>query len=171
MSSQGIPQRSFDRTQARAASARLASGNAPSATTPALNQRTVLVKIDSVIDVRGVSAEAAYALADGKLVFVWNVAVNLKGKIRVLRFFAREVVAPKMTRGLGIDHVIEIILGDRKIFHAGDVCQLLRVRRPTLLALRKQLGGRLQRCGGAIFQRDGIQNFLQTRWLGRVITR
>ena len=35
--SRGIPLSSFDRTQARAAIARLASGNAPSATTPALN--------------------------------------------------------------------------------------------------------------------------------------
>jgi hypothetical protein len=142
------------------------------ATNLALNPRTVLVPVDSVMDARGVSADKVFEMADGDgLQWVWNVAVNPKAKIRALRFWAREIAAPETTRDMRLDQVISLILGDRKNFHSGDVCHLLRVRRPTLLALRRQLGGKLQRRGGAIFPRAGIQNFLQTRWLGRVTTR
>jgi hypothetical protein len=173
MSRQGTPQSSFDRTRTRAAISRLATENAPAnrisptATNLALNPRTVLVKVDSVMDTRGVSADKIFEMADGDgLQWVWNVAVNPKSKIRDLRFWAREVIAPEMTRGLSLEQVIAFILGDRKIFHAGDVCQLLRVRRPTLRSLRKMLGGKLQSRGGALFPRAGLFEFLKLRWIG-----
>jgi hypothetical protein len=177
MNRQRIPQSSFDRTHARAAISRLATENAPAnrifpgVTNLTLNPRTVLVKVDFVMDVRGVSAETAYAWADGgigdeQLVFVFNVAADWDGKIRDLRFWAHEVLTPRAARKMEINEAIEAILGDRKNFHSGEVCHLLRVRRPTLLALRDELDGRLQRVGGVIFPRAGIRDFLKTRWLG-----
>jgi len=132
-----------------------------------LNQRTVLMKVDSVMDVRGVSADVAYEMADGDgLTWVWNVSVDPAAKIRDLRFWAREVIAPETTRHLEIDEAIALILGERKNFHAGETCQLLRVRRPTLLNLRPQLCGTLG-AHGTVFPRTGLRDFLLSRWLGR----
>lgn len=119
------------------------------------------------MDVRGVSADVVYEMADGDgLQWVWNFAVNPKGKIRCLRFLAREVIAPETTRNLRLDEVLALILGDRKNFHAGEACQLLRVRRPTLGKLRDQLAGKL-RSGGAFIPSSGLRDFLRNRWLGR----
>jgi hypothetical protein len=144
-------------------------------TTPAAtpNPRTVLVKVDSVMDVRGVSADVVYDMADGGcstgaeagLQWVWNLAVDAAGEIRNLRFWSREVITPETTRNLNLETVIALILGDRKQFHAGEVCQLLRVRRPTLINLRDQLCGHLG-ADGAAFPRAGLHNFLTARWLG-----
>lgn len=79
---------------------------------------------------------------------------------------AREVTSPETTRSLDIDQVIALILGDRKNFHAGEVCHLLRVRRPTLLDLRQQLRGELKSFGGTVFPIAGLRSFLKARWLG-----
>ena len=138
-----------------------------------LNQRTVLVKVDSVMDVRGVSADVVYDWADGAagsiseegLVWVWNVAVDPAGEKRDLRFWFREVIAPETTKKLDLDEVIALVLGDRKNFHAGEVCHLLRVRRPTLIELRGELNGRLK-SSGAFFPRRALRDFLHARWLG-----
>jgi hypothetical protein len=132
---------------------------------PPLNHRTVLVKVDFILDVRGVSADVAYDMADGGLQWVWNVAVDPAGKIRDLRFWSREVIAPETTRGLDINDVIDLILGTRKNLHAGEMCHLLRVRRPTLLELREELGGHLG-VHGADFPPAGLRDFLKARWLG-----
>jgi hypothetical protein len=133
--------------------------------TATLNQRTVLLNVNSVMDVRGVSADAVYNMAD-ELQWVWNVAVDPAAKIRNLRFWVREVITPETTRNLNLATVLALILGERKNFQAGEVCHLLRVRRPTLLNLRRQLSGKMQTCGGAIFPREGLFNFLKARWIG-----
>lgn len=130
------------------------------------NQRTVLMKVDSVMDTKGVSADVVYEMADGEgLQWVWNVATDPASKIRDLRFWSREIISPEITRSLDIDEVITLILGERKNFQAGEVCHLLRVRRPTLLKLRDQLCGHLG-APGTIFFRAGICGFLKARWLG-----
>lgn len=130
-----------------------------------LNQRTVLMKVDSVMDMRGVSADVVYEMADGGFQWVWNVAVEPAAQIRALRFWSREVITPEITRNLAIDEVITLILGERKNFQAGEVCQLLRVRRPTLINLRDQLCGHLG-AHGAVFPHVGLHKFLKSRWLG-----
>ena len=131
----------------------------------ALNQRTVLMKVDFVMDVRGVSADVAYDMADGGLQWVWNVSVDPAGKIRDLRFWSREVITPETTRNMNLATVLALILGERKNFQAGEVCQLLRVRRPTLINLRDQLCGHLG-AHSTVFPHAGLHEFLTARWLG-----
>jgi hypothetical protein len=140
-----------------------------------LNQRTVLVRVDTVMAVLGVDADTVYARTDGgrdddQLVYVWNVAVNPAGEKRELVFWAQEVEARKNKRPLPVDDIDDVatfILGDRKHFPSGEVRQLLGgIRRPTLMALRRELCGKL---GSAttFFPRQALKNFLTgPRWLG-----
>lgn len=136
-----------------------------------MNTRTVLVKIDSVMDLTGEDADRVYERADcdsifGSLLWVWNVAANPNGEIRDLRFWAREVVAPETTARLTLDQVTKMILpSERKQFHSGEVCFLLRLRRPSLKELRVELNGQLA-ANSSFFPREGLEKFLRTRWLG-----
>jgi len=132
-----------------------------------LSPRISLVKLDTVIAARGEYAQMISAHVDrGTLRWVFNVAANPSG-IRDLRFWTREVAAfasgrlaeHVALRHLPVDAVIDEILGGVQQFHSGDVCLLLGIRRPTLLALRDEL----LTAGRQYFQRRALAAFLKRR--------
>lgn len=135
-------------------------------------QRTVLIKVDTVMHLTGLSADAIYERAVGnsllgEFAWVWNVAADPAGKIRDLRFWAREIVAPETTKRLSLDRVMKLLLPPKRVqYHSGEVCNtLLSIRRPTLQQLREELNGKLA-AHSSFFPREGLEQFLRTRWLG-----
>lgn len=133
-----------------------------------LNPRVPLVKLDTVIAARGENPEAIYRYVErGTLRWVWNLASQPGGGIRDLRFWNREVHAfangdealHARLRRLPPQAVIEEVLGERQQFHAGEVCLLLGIRRPTLMGVRDQL----LTAGQPLYQRRNLEQFLQRR--------
>jgi hypothetical protein len=131
-----------------------------------------LTKIDGVCLLTRKPVDVIMAMADGgdlmegRYQWVWNVASNPAGDIRDLRFWVGEVLARQRQRELSLDEVISFILPpQRREFPTGEVCQLLQVRRPTLMELRGELQGEL-RTGSSFYPRAGLVTFLRNRWLG-----
>lgn len=133
-----------------------------------LNPRVPLVKLDTVIAARGENPEAIYRYVErGTLRWLWNLASQPGGGIRDLRFWNREVHAfangdealHARLRRLPPQVVIEEVLGERQQFHAGEVCLLLGIRRPTLMGVRDQL----LTAGQPLYQRRNLEQFLQRR--------
>lgn len=138
----------------------------------ALSHRAVLIKVDSVMDLLGKSADEVYELADGGtllapgLKFVFNLAADPDGDIRDLRFWTREIIAPASVAKWSVDQALDSILPNaRTRFQAGEVTQLLHVRRPTLMRLREELQGKLA-ANSSFFERTALVSFLKRRWLG-----
>jgi hypothetical protein len=108
-----------------------------------ISQRTVLVDTATVRAVRGVDADTVFNwVDDSTLRWAWNVATGAKSKIRELRFWARDVIAPETTAALSVDQVIDLVLPlSREQFLSHELCQLLLISRPHLGELRTELGG------------------------------
>ena len=132
-----------------------------------------LLTINSVMALRRKSADEIYELVDGGtlldrgLKWVFNLATDPQGKIRDLRFFALEILAPDSVKDMTEAEVIGTILPTAiKNFHSGQVCQTFVIRRPTLMALRAQLGGELQaEVRSCFFPRATLVAFLKARHL------
>lgn len=131
-----------------------------------------LTKADGVALLTRKSISAIYAMADGgdlvegKYLWVWNVATDPNGKIRDLRFWVGEVLAPERQQQLTLAQVIEhIVPPARREFPAGEVCRLLQVRPITLSELRVELNGVL-RSNSGFYPRAGLVRFFETRWEG-----
>jgi excisionase family DNA binding protein len=137
-----------------------------------INQRTVLVTLDTVRASLGVDADSIIAKVDaGELRWVWNVS-NGTGEVRELRFWAREIVAPELTRELTPAKALELILGDsplavRKDWRGVEIAQLLLVSRPQIFRLHEagELPGVI--VGGTLkVKREALKTFLRTRLVG-----
>ena len=154
------------------------AANKPAAETPpswSKSRRTPLAKVDGVALLTDQPAKTVYERVEGGgaygvgYQFVFNVAPNLKGRNRDLRFWVPEISDPKSTAKLSIDDVINVILPvTRREFPAGLVCQFLQLRANTLSCLRGELGGKVCRNRG-VYPREGLVKFLRTRWLGAAI--
>lgn len=152
---------------------------------PRTDVHSTLLTVPGVLSIgvggKRVSREVLYRMAeggdllDGKLEWVWNVASKPDGKIRDLRFWTREIIAPTMTAAKfsvdGVsdavalerrDAVINSLLPrERKNFPSGEVVQLLLITWPTLAELKAELGAQ-----GSFFPRAGLVKFFQRRWSG-----
>lgn len=144
-----------------------------------MNARTILVKIDSVMDLTGESADTIINqvqddLYAGRYKWVWNLS-ETNGDVLDRRFWVREILDASTGYALGtnrlkLDQVIAMILPpNRKNYLSGEVCFLLRIRRPKLKALREELNGKLS-ANSSFFPREGLEQFLRTRWLGAEFT-
>lgn len=124
--------------------------------------REPLVKLSFVCVVRGVSREEVNHLVwEGKLRWVFNVAVNQGGPFPDYRFWVREIQGDRVKR-LTVEEVVAEILGGSRRFHSGPLCQLLSISRTSLKRLRGQLGGELLR-NRAEFERVAVEQFLKGR--------
>ncbi len=151
--------------------------NQKSLTLP-LNVRTVLVTTDTASATLGLDTDTIIARAESQYRFVWDVsaaprpmphAPRPSRSVRELRFWAREIIAPETCTALELPAVIRVILGDRAFFHPGEVNILLRITRPTRLALGKC--GALQRqAGTGFYPRATLEHFLTNRLLNQSVT-
>lgn len=136
-----------------------------------------LAKVDGVQLLTRRAISEIYAMADGgdlvggRYQWVWDVKTDPHGKIRDLRFWIGEVLAPKRQAELTLDQVIDFLLPkSRKEFPAGEVQRLLQVRPITLSELRAELQGSL-RSGSGFYPRAGLVTFFRNRWLGHLAVR
>ncbi|MDE2104750.1 MAG: hypothetical protein KGL39_46365 [Patescibacteria group bacterium] len=106
------------------------------------------------------------------LVWVFNLAADVNGERRDLRFWAREVEGhigcpQKRYSFIELDAVIRRILPERRQrFHSGEVIALFALSRPELVALRGALGGEMAGPRSCFFERAALASFLTHRWLG-----
>ena len=145
-----------------------------------IHPRVILVSAEVVATMRGISREAAYALADGvdevpltsgpsTYQWVFNVGTNPTHE-RELRFWSRELNQPEAVSGMTLDDVVRQIVPRRELL-PGQFCglrnwevgELLRVSKVTLLALRRELQA-VPRAGGIYIPRASLENFLRHRW-------
>jgi len=132
-----------------------------------LNRRTVLVTTDVLRAVRGVDAESIYDAVDNfRLRWVFNISTD-PAKVRELRFWAKEAIAPEFTQRLKLAGVMTQILGpDRARWSGSEIQQLLLVSRPTVMRLHRHgvLPGKVVR---RTFwtTRQELEHFLQKRWV------
>jgi hypothetical protein len=136
-----------------------------------INQRTVLVDVQTVRAARCVDAESVFALVDnGDLQWVFDMATDGPGgaQRRELRFWTREIIAPETTASLSIAQVIKSILGEKKIFHSGEIEQQWVLCQQSIMRLRQSgdfAGGK-----GSL-TRDSLETFLIKRWCGTAVAR
>jgi hypothetical protein len=137
----------------------------------AINQRTVLVTVDTVRACLGVDAETINAKVDaGEYRFAFDVSAVrprrlLSAKhVRELRLWTKEVIMPETTSGLTLLEAVQQILGTRERFGGTEVAQLLLVSRPQIFRLHegKELPGDI--VGGKLWiTRRTVQDFLLRR--------
>lgn len=134
-----------------------------------LSRRVPLIKMDTVIAARGESADVIHAHVEkGRLHWVFNVAAKPRG-VRDLRFWNREIAVFSDTDRSGltglatadVHSVVAEILGTAKAFRPTDACLLLGIRRPTLMALRCELGA----ADSETISRQALERFLIRRRL------
>lgn len=123
---------------------------------------TPLVEIGTVRAVRRVDADTIHDEVDeGKYRWVWNVSA-LRGEIRELRFWTRELHEPAAVANLSVPEVVNQILGPQAEWRGPEIAQLLIVSRPTVHRLQAELGAVL--VGGVIkCRRDGLARWLKAR--------
>ena len=128
--------------------------------------RTALVGMEVVRAFRGVEADAINELVDaGKLRWVWDLSTGRKGRIRALRFWLNEIIAPEATRQLAPAAVVRAVLGtDRTRWRGVELAQLLLVSRPHIFKLRKSkaIGGEIVH-GTLFVARPVVEKFLTQR--------
>jgi hypothetical protein len=129
------------------------------------NQGAPLMKVAVVSAFRGTDAQGIYGqVAEGRLRWVFNFAVNPGGMIPDYRFWHPEITGGKL-RCVTLDLVIDDILGRQGCFKTCELGLRLSVSRATLARLRDELGGQLLR-PSTLFERAGITDFLKQRWCG-----
>ena len=119
------------------------------ATMPIRSARTAMVDVKGAAFLRGDHVRVIESLvAGGTLLgqcdpnergfeWVWNFAVNPKGKERCLRLWSQEVTEPLATANLKLPQVISRILPvTRSNFPVGEVCKLFLLTYDHLRALK-----------------------------------
>jgi len=136
-----------------------------------VDARAMLVSLGVVRAVTGWHATQVFAAVDGtgpnrrSLIWVFNFASHPTAP-RKLRFWTRELESPEETRMLGVEEVIGRILPERRLqFSSGEVLRMFELDRPTLLRLRRPMGGRLDGARNCHFPRAAVAAFLRARWL------
>ena len=136
-----------------------------------------LVKIDVAAVFLKRPTRQVFDLADGGstaetgLLWVFNLAYNLAGPRRDLRFWLPEVQAraagqPTQYHHQDIDWILSQILpGGRQSFNAGYVDQLLQIRERTRNDYGSQLPGK-QVSRRNVYSRAALESFLRRRWIG-----
>ena len=139
--------------------------------------KPALVKIDVATVWLSRSARQVYDFVDGEsvseagLLWVFNLARNLRDGKRDLRFWIPELKAraegqARKYHQQDIQWIIAQILPvNRQTFNAGDVDQLFQIRHDTRLAYGAELPGKLI-AGRNAYQMPTIGKFLERRWLG-----
>ena len=143
-----------------------------------------LVKIDVAAAHLGWSASKLFDLVDGGTLidtgFVWvfNLANDLSGERRDLRWWWPEVEARAVGNtkfyGYQIDWVIKRILPEKRVnFHADEVDQLFQIRPRTRIDLHAELSGTQSAAPGGrhFYARTDLADFLKRRWLGAIYKR
>lgn len=137
-----------------------------------ISNRTVLVTGDMVRAALGVDADTITAKVDaGEFRWVWDVTAvegreaRVEGRIRELRFWAKEIVAPQFVARLGVREALAEILGqDRQRFRGTELQHLLLVSRPQIKRLRDEglLAGEI--VGSTLWvNRSVVETFLTKR--------
>jgi hypothetical protein len=136
-----------------------------------LSQRTVLVDVNSVRAALGIDADSVSAKIDnGELQWVFDVSTS-RTKIRELRFWAREVIAPESVAFLSLSKVIsQIVPQSRDWFHGSEIAHLLLISRPTLMLLSGELKGEIINHSLRV-KRTALEKFLALRCDGPRIAR
>ncbi|HXB59093.1 MAG TPA: hypothetical protein VNU95_05995 [Candidatus Acidoferrales bacterium] len=136
--------------------------------------RTTFCGVDTVSCVVGLSVPRIYDLVEsGRYLWVWNVSSGV-GARRELRFWSREINDPASVAGLTLDAVIKSVIphrgyvpGQRQGLHNWEFRHLLRLSKPSVCELRKELGIR-----GAIrhlfIPRSRLEQFFRSRWIGNI---
>jgi len=141
-----------------------------------------LVKIDVAAADLGIGVRRIEQLVDGGtllekgLAWVFNLANDLNGDRRDLRFWRPEIIA----RSKGNDSrysfyqigwVIGRILPEKRAhFHAGEVDQIFQIRHNTRIDFGAELNGAMRQ-GRNFYERTTLAAFLERRWLGSVSAR
>jgi len=144
-----------------------------------------LVKVDVAADLLGKSVGHVFQLAEGGCLgepgfeWVFNLANNLAGDRRDLRFWRPEIVArveqsrveratsPVVDGNLpsAIDDVINTILPERRqVFYAGELDTMFQIRPRTRIDLHSEIVGELK-SGCNFYSRRILVEFLRRRWL------
>ena len=136
-----------------------------------------LVKIDVAAFALGKDIRKIEQMVDGGtvkqsgLLWVFNFAVNPKGKHRALRFWRPELLdrgGGKLAgyRQMRIEEVISQILpASREYFNAGEVNEMFQVRPRTRIDYGVELPGK-QTPRGNVYPRPALAAFLRRRWIG-----
>jgi hypothetical protein len=136
----------------------------------ALSQRTALVTMETVRAALGVDAETIWMRIEcGQLRWVFDVSAvtnSQPGRLRELRFWAREVIAPETCRELAPEAVVDQVVGvkEREHLRSSEVAHLLLVSDPHVGRLWQRgllpglIAGRTLK-----LRRDGLVTFLRER--------
>lgn len=140
-----------------------------------VSQRSPLLPTDAAGAILALSNDSMIARAESRYRWVWDVSVRgLTGKVRELRFLTAEIQEDKAgivgaasrLSSLQLADVIQLILGNRPHFHPGEVELILRVTRPTRLALVKCQEITVQP-GTVFYPRQSLEKFLVRRLLNQ----
>lgn len=137
--------------------------------------RTTFCGVETVSCVTGLSIDRIYELVDsGYYLWVWNVSSGL-GIRRELRFWSREINDHASTARLTFDAAIQSIIprrshipGQRDGIHNWEFGHLLRLSKPILCRMRKEMGirGPERTVRGLFIPRARIEQFFHRRWVG-----
>jgi len=139
-----------------------------------------LVKVDVASVYLGISVRKSFDLADGGsanepgLLWVWNLAHNISGNRRDLRFLRAELVArgkgqDAEFRAMTLETVIDQVLPARREgFYGGQLDQAFQIRPRTRLDFGPELPG-VRAGSGHWYRRTALAEFLKRRWLGTAI--
>lgn len=135
-----------------------------------LHTRTALVTTETVRAALGIDAETVATRVDsGEIRWVFDVSAatgDQDNRLRELRFWLREVIAPGSAHQMAPRDVVEAIVGSpsREFFRSGEVAHLLLVSDPHVGRLwqRGFLPGHI--VGRALkLRRDGLVRWLHSR--------
>lgn len=129
----------------------------------AIEARTVLVTVGTVVAARRIDHESVFAQVDnGDLQWVFDMSAVRNGRPD-LRFLTRELVAPELCRSLTLGRVVEMILGQKQTFRSGEIEMDWDISHQTILRMRwaKELDG-----GKGTLTRTSLEHCLRTRWIG-----
>ncbi len=141
-----------------------ASPGTPPPRAAALSPRTALVSTDVVRAVLGVDAAAVASLVEsGELAWVFDLSAR-QGKMRELRYWARELFAPEQCQ-ITPARAIQLILGKRRQRWRGtEIEQLLLASRPTILRWHRSGDLPGERIDHTFWvNREDLANFLRSR--------
>jgi|SRR5579859_2607684 len=139
--------------------------------TPSFNVsgRIMLVPLRAVRAHFGSDAETVLRRVDDAtrhdhLRWVFNLSAA-KGHRRELRFWVREIVAPKMCGRLTLGQVVDLILGRRQNFRRGELEIEWVCNSTTITSLLRASALSLH---GSTVPRHSLESFLRTRWIGHL---
>ncbi len=141
-----------------------ASPGTPPPRAAGLSPRTALVSTDVVRAVLGVDAAAVASLVEsGELAWVFDLSAR-QGKLRELRYWARELFAPEQCQ-ITPARAIQLILGKRRQRWRGtEIEQLLLASRATILRWHRAGDLPGERVDHTFWvNREDLANFLRSR--------